>query len=101
MSKSLQEDAASIPPEIEELLDRPLEEMKILSNRICNALKYDNVYTLRELLWCSEDDLSKITTLGKKSRKDIGQTLLKMGLSIGLLEAQRPAATPHQWEGEK
>lgn len=45
------------------------------SNRVVNALKWEGIKTISQLLECTEDDLMKIQNFGKLSLKDVKDTL--------------------------
>jgi DNA-directed RNA polymerase alpha subunit len=45
------------------------------SNRVINALKWEGINTISQLLECTEDDLMKIQNFGKLSLKDVKDTL--------------------------
>jgi DNA-directed RNA polymerase alpha subunit len=45
------------------------------SNRVINALKWEGITTISQLLECTEDDLMKIINFGKLSLKDVKDTL--------------------------
>ena len=71
-------------PEVPEEPD--LNDIKIdvldLSVRASNCLKRANIYTLGDLVERTEDDLSKIRNLGKKSVDEIIEKLQKEGYDL-------------------
>jgi hypothetical protein len=92
--------ATSMSAELEEQLDRPITETLVVSKRLMNRIKEEQLATLRELLWCSEHDLMKVPNLGRLSLKELKQALLRKGLTVGMLVSQRPARKSVKWEGE-
>lgn len=52
------------------------------SNRVINALKWEGITTISQLLECTEDDLMKIQNFGKLSLKDVKDTLKSNKLKL-------------------
>lgn len=93
--------ATAMSPELEEQLDRPIKETLVVSNRLMNRLREEQLTTLRQLLQVHEHDLMKVPNLGRNSLKELKQALLRKGLSIGMLRDTNTPRRPIKWEGEK
>ena len=52
------------------------------SNRVINALKWEGITTISQLIECTEDDLMKIQNFGKLSLKDVKETLKANNLKL-------------------
>jgi DNA-directed RNA polymerase subunit alpha len=61
-------------------------DMLDLSVRASNCLKRANIYTLADLVDHSEDDLSKIRNLGRKSIDEIIEKLKSQGYDLKVNE---------------
>ncbi len=63
------------------VLDMTIEELD-LSVRSYNCLKRAGIQTVQDLAAKSEDDMSKVRNLGKKSLKEINEKLVELGLGF-------------------
>ena len=92
-----QEDEKSIDKLLLELIDS--HESIFFTVRTINALKCENIYTIGELIKCSELDLLKIQNLGKKSLNEIKKELSKHGLCLNKVDtAWKPEEMCHRRE---
>ena len=64
-----------------EYLDRPIEDLN-LSIRSLNGLKRANYCFISEICNHTEEEMSKIRNLGKKSIKEIKEKLIEKGLNF-------------------
>jgi DNA-directed RNA polymerase subunit alpha len=76
--------AAPVPPRIEELLKRPIEDLAELSVRSRNSLQKENIQTVRDLVQRNEDQMLAIDNFGKKSLQEISEFLGTQGLRFGI-----------------
>ncbi len=76
-----QEDEEKV--EINPIFMSPLDDLE-LTVRATNCLKAEEIYTIGDLVKCSEVDLLKTPNLGKKSLTEIKDVLAKHGLSLGM-----------------
>ncbi len=67
------------------VLDMTIEELD-LSVRSYNCLKRAGIQTVQDLAAKSEDDMSKVRNLGKKSLKEINEKLVELGLGFRPLD---------------
>jgi len=70
-------------PYVQRLLDISIKELEF-SRRSYHCLKHTDILFVRDLLGKTEADLRKVRGLGKKSLKEIKDTLSMMGLSLGM-----------------
>jgi DNA-directed RNA polymerase subunit alpha len=73
--------------EKESLDNKPIEELE-LSVRSSNCLKMANIKTIGDLKQKTDDELSKIKNLGKKSLDEIMEKLNSMGIKLKTKEAK-------------
>jgi DNA-directed RNA polymerase subunit alpha len=66
---------------ITKTLETPIEEIEF-SVRAYNCLKRANINTMQDLIDMSENDVSKIRNLGKKSLKEVLDKVAEMGLKF-------------------
>ncbi|HEU0013257.1 MAG TPA: DNA-directed RNA polymerase subunit alpha [Longimicrobium sp.] len=79
---------APIPARLQELLNRPIEDLAELSVRSRNSLQKENIHTVRDLVQRSEQQMLAIDNFGKKSLQEISDFLGGHGLRFGsVLEA--------------
>jgi DNA-directed RNA polymerase subunit alpha len=66
-----------------------------LSVRSANCLQNANIKTIGDLVQRTEADMLKTKNFGRKSLKEIKDTLAEMGLSLGMkLEGWSPSKSP-------
>ncbi len=71
----------TVIPVVNKFNDMTIEELD-LSVRSYNCLKRANVQTVQELILKTEDDLSKVRNMGKKSIKEVKDKVANLGLSF-------------------
>jgi DNA-directed RNA polymerase subunit alpha len=74
---------AAIPPRLQELLNRPIEDLAELSVRSRNSLQKENIHTVRDLVQRTEQQMLAIDNFGKKSLQEISDFLAGHGLRFG------------------
>jgi DNA-directed RNA polymerase subunit alpha len=74
---------APIPPRIQELLNRPIEDLAELSVRSRNSLQKESIQTVRDLVQRTEQQMLAIDNFGKKSLQEISDFLAGHGLRFG------------------
>jgi DNA-directed RNA polymerase subunit alpha len=74
---------APIPPRLQELLNRPIEDLAELSVRSRNSLQKENIHTVRDLVQRTEQQMLAIDNFGKKSLQEINEFLAGHGLRFG------------------
>jgi len=67
----------------EEILSKSVEDLE-LSIRSMNCLKNSGIKTVGELVRKTEAELLRTKNFGRKSLKELGEELSKMGLSLGM-----------------
>lgn len=72
-----------IPPRLQELLNRPIEDLAELSVRSRNSLQKENIHTVRDLVQRTEQQMLSIDNFGKKSLQEISDFLAGHGLRFG------------------
>ena len=72
-----------IPPRLQELLNRPIEDLAELSVRSRNSLQKENIHTVRDLVQRTEQQMLAIDNFGKKSLQEISDFLAGHGLRFG------------------
>jgi DNA-directed RNA polymerase subunit alpha len=72
-----------IPPRLQELLQRPIEDLAELSVRSRNSLQKENIHTVRDLVQRTEQQMLAIDNFGKKSLQEISDFLAGHGLRFG------------------
>jgi len=73
-----------VPERLQDLFERPIEDLAELSVRSRNSLQKENIRTLGDLVQRSEDDMLEIENFGKKSLKEISDFLQEHGLRFGM-----------------
>lgn len=63
-------------------LDAPIEEMYFGDLKVCNALKRNGIFTIKQFLQISISELKVAKGVGKKTIDTIKEKLLKMGCCI-------------------
>jgi len=83
--KSLQDRLLESPEDINKYyaveIDEPFNGFDF-SNRTINVLKAEQIYTIGHLLEHTENDLMRFINMGKKSIKDVKDTLASNGLQL-------------------
>jgi DNA-directed RNA polymerase subunit alpha len=77
-----------VPPRIQDVLNRPIEDLAELSVRSRNSLQKENIQTVRDLIQRTEDQMLAIDNFGKKSLQEINDFLLGQGLRFGVRLAE-------------
>jgi DNA-directed RNA polymerase subunit alpha len=72
-----------VAPRLQELLNRPIEDLTELSVRSRNSLQKENIHTVRDLVQRTEAQMLGIDNFGKKSLQEISDFLAGHGLSFG------------------
>ena len=73
-----------VPPRIEDVLNRPIEDLAELSVRSRNSLQKENIQTVRDLVQRTEEQMLGIDNFGKKSLQEINEFLAAQGLRFGI-----------------
>ena len=76
--------AVAVPERLQDLFERPIEDLAELSVRSRNSLQKENIQTLGDLVQRSEDDMLQIENFGKKSLKEISDFLEEHSLRFGM-----------------
>ena len=76
--------AVAVPERLQDLFERPIEDLAELSVRSRNSLQKENIRTLGDLVQRSEDEMLQIENFGKKSLKEIADFLEEHGLRFGM-----------------
>ncbi len=74
---------AAVPARLQELLNRPIEDLTELSVRSRNSLQKENIHTVRDLVQRTEAQMLGIDNFGKKSLQEISDFLAGHGLRFG------------------
>ncbi len=89
LTERVKEDAKEEEPEekseLDKLLEMPVEELE-LSVRAFNCLKRAGINTLGELVQKTEQEISKVRNMGKKSLAEVKSKLAEFGLAFRLEE---------------
>lgn len=67
--------------EVEKVLEMPIEELE-LSMRSFNCLKRAGINSVGELIQKTEEEISKVRNMGKKSLEEVRNKLAEMGLAF-------------------
>jgi DNA-directed RNA polymerase subunit alpha len=67
--------AVAVSERLQDLFERPIEDLAELSVRSRNSLQKENIQSLGDLVQRSEDDMLQIENFGKKSLKEISDFL--------------------------
>ncbi|HHY75794.1 MAG TPA: DNA-directed RNA polymerase subunit alpha [Firmicutes bacterium] len=85
LSDKVREDTEVVDPreksEAEKILEMPIEELE-LSMRSFNCLKRAGINTVGELIQKTEEEISKVRNMGKKSLEEVKSKLAELGLSF-------------------
>jgi DNA-directed RNA polymerase subunit alpha len=73
-----------VPARVEDVLNRPIEDLAELSVRSRNSLQKENIQTVRDLVQRTEDQMLNIDNFGKKSLQEISDFLAAQGLRFGV-----------------
>ena len=73
-----------VPSRVEDVLNRPIEDLAELSVRSRNSLQKENIQTVRDLVQRSEEQMLSIDNFGKKSLQEINEFLAGQGLRFGV-----------------
>ncbi len=76
--------AVAVSDRLQDLFERPIEDLAELSVRSRNSLQKENIQTLGDLVQRSEDDMLQIENFGKKSLKEISDFLGEHTLCFGM-----------------
>jgi DNA-directed RNA polymerase subunit alpha len=76
--------ASPVPERLQDLFERPIEDLAELSVRSRNSLQKENIRTLGDLVQRSEEAMLKIENFGKKSLKEISDFLEEHSLRFGM-----------------
>lgn len=72
-----------VPAKLQELLNRPIEDLTELSVRSRNSLQKESIHTVKDLVQRSEQQMLAIDNFGKKSLQEIADFLAGHGLHFG------------------
>jgi DNA-directed RNA polymerase subunit alpha len=85
LSDKVRDDAEEEVPgektEVEKVLEMPIEELE-LSMRSFNCLKRAGINSVGELIQKTEEEISKVRNMGKKSLEEVKNKLAEMGLAF-------------------
>jgi DNA-directed RNA polymerase subunit alpha len=92
-----------VPARIEDVLNRPIEDLAELSVRSRNSLQKENIQTVRDLVQRTEEQMLNIDNFGKKSLQEINEFLTGQGLRFGvrLEEAENGTLWWSEGDGEE
>jgi DNA-directed RNA polymerase subunit alpha len=76
--------AIAVPERLQDLFERPIEDLAELSVRSRNSLQKENIRTLGDLVQRTEDEMLQIENFGKKSLKEISDFLEEHSLRFGM-----------------
>jgi DNA-directed RNA polymerase subunit alpha len=76
--------AVPVPKTLQDLFERPIEDLAELSVRSVNSLKKENIITLGDLVRRTEDQMLDIDNFGVKSLEEIRQFLAEHNLHFGM-----------------
>lgn len=77
-----------VPARLQDVLNRPIEDLAELSVRSRNSLQKENIQTVRDLIQRTEDQMLSIDNFGKKSLQEINEFLAAQGLRFGVRLAE-------------
>jgi hypothetical protein len=90
-------DFAAAGASIGAILSMPIEELT-LTTRSFNCLRAHDIYSLEDLVQCTEVQLLTLPNLGRKSFAEITEAVARLGLRIGV---RIPEGSPTGQEGER
>ena len=76
--------ASPVPERLQDLFERPIEDLAELSVRSRNSLQKESISTLGDLVQRTEDAMLQIENFGKKSLKEISDFLEEHNLRFGM-----------------
>lgn len=76
--------AVPVPERLQDLFNRPIEDLAELSVRSRNSLQKEEIETLGDLVQRTEEEMLGIENFGKKSLKEISDFLEEHGLRFGM-----------------
>ncbi|MEX0856283.1 MAG: DNA-directed RNA polymerase subunit alpha [Gemmatimonadota bacterium] len=76
--------ASPVPEAVQDLFERPIEDLAELSVRSRNSLQKENIQTLGDLIQKSEEEMLEIENFGRKSLKEIQDFLAEHELRFGM-----------------
>jgi DNA-directed RNA polymerase subunit alpha len=76
--------ASPVPERLQDLFERPIEDLAELSVRSRNSLQKESIRTLGDLVQRTEDAMLQIENFGKKSLKEISDFLEEHSLRFGM-----------------
>ena len=80
--------ATPLPPRMQDLLNRPIEDLAELSVRSRNSLQKENIQTVRDLVQRTEEQMLNIDNFGRKSLQEINDFLGEHELQFGIRLAE-------------
>ncbi len=86
--------------EVEEKLNMPITELE-LSVRSSNCLKEAKIKTIGDLVKKSEVEMLKYRNFGKKSLTEINKILAPMGITLGMMSADKEKGKKKEKQGKK
>jgi DNA-directed RNA polymerase subunit alpha len=75
---------SEVPGRVQDVLNRPIEDLAELSVRSRNSLQKENIQTVRDLVQRTEEQMLNIDNFGKKSLQEISEFLASQGLRFGV-----------------
>lgn len=76
--------ASPVPERLQDLFERPIEDLAELSVRSRNSLQKESISTLGDLVQRTEESMLQIENFGKKSLKEISDFLEEHSLRFGM-----------------
>ncbi len=76
--------ASPVPERLQDLFERPIEDLAELSVRSRNSLQKENISSLGDLVQRTEESMLQIENFGKKSLKEISDFLEEHSLRFGM-----------------
>ena len=77
--------AVAVPQTLQDLFERPIEDLAELSVRSVNSLKKENIITLGDLVRRTEEQMLDIDNFGVKSLEEIREFLAEQNLQFGMM----------------
>jgi DNA-directed RNA polymerase subunit alpha len=91
---------SEVPPRVQDVLNRPIEDLAELSVRSRNSLQKESIQTVRDLVQRTEEQMLNIDNFGKKSLQEISEFLAGQGLRFGV-RLQEGENGSLWWSGEE
>ncbi|HET7273561.1 MAG TPA: DNA-directed RNA polymerase subunit alpha C-terminal domain-containing protein, partial [Longimicrobiaceae bacterium] len=79
---------SQVPPKLQDLLTRQIEDLTELSVRSRNSLQKENIHTVGDLVQRTEEQMLDIDNFGKKSLQEINEFLSEHELRFGVSLAE-------------